>query len=53
MALIKMCMNGTCCNVHTGKDLSNESSIEDSLKLGDVLSLFAFNFVLEYTIRDV
>jgi hypothetical protein len=35
--LIKMCLNETYSKVHTGKHLSNSSSIQNGLEQGDAL----------------
>jgi hypothetical protein len=51
--LIKMCLNDTYSKVRAGKLLSNTFPIHNGLKQGDALSLFLFNFALEYAIRKV
>jgi hypothetical protein len=49
--LIKMSFNKTGHKVH--KQLSDNFPIQNSLKQGDALSPFLFNFALEYAIRKV
>jgi hypothetical protein len=35
--LIKMCLNGTCSQIHAGKHLTNVFPIQNGLKQGDSL----------------
>jgi hypothetical protein len=51
--LIKMCLNETYSIFRIGKHLSDNFSIHNSLKQGDVLSRLLFIFALEYGIRNV
>jgi hypothetical protein len=51
--LIKMCLNKTYSKVHIGKYLSDNFSIQRSLKQGDALSPWLFNFALEYATRKL
>jgi hypothetical protein len=46
-----MYLNVTSSTVTTGKNLSDEFTIENGLKQGDALSPLRFNFALEYAIR--
>jgi len=48
--LIKMRLNETYSRFRVGKHLSDMFPIRNSLKQGDGLSPFLFNFALEYTI---
>jgi hypothetical protein len=48
-----MCLNETFSKVRKGKYFSDNFSIENGLKQGDVLSSLLFNFALEYAIRKV
>jgi hypothetical protein len=43
----------TCNEVHIGKYLYYTFPIHNGLELGDALSPLLFNFVLEYSIREV
>jgi hypothetical protein len=47
-----MCLNETYSRVCTVNNLSDKFTIENSLKQGDALSPFPFNFALEYVIRE-
>jgi hypothetical protein len=49
--LIKMCLNETYRKVRVDELLSNNFSIQNGLKQGNVLSPLLFNFALEYAIR--
>ena len=51
--LIKMCMTETYGNVLEGKNLSEMFPIRNSLKQGNALSPWLFNFALEYVIKRV
>ena len=51
--LIKMCLTKTYSRVWVGKYLSQLFPIRNSLKEGDALSPFLFNFALEYAIKRV
>jgi hypothetical protein len=51
--LIKLCLPETYNRVRVGKDLSDRFPIRNSLKQGDALSPFLFNFALEWAIRRV
>jgi hypothetical protein len=53
VGLIKMSLNETYNIVCKGKNLSDKSPIQNSLKQGDALSPLLFNFALEYAIRRV
>jgi hypothetical protein len=48
-----MCLNETYSTVHTGKNLSDNFTIQNGLKQGDALSSLLFNFALKYAIRRV
>jgi hypothetical protein len=48
--LIKICLNETYSEVCIGKYLSDNFSIQHSLKQGNALSSLLFNFALEYAI---
>ena len=48
-----MCLSETYSRVRIGKNLSDTLPIRNSLKKGDALSPFLFNFALEYAIRRV
>jgi hypothetical protein len=43
VGLIKMCLNETYSRVHTGKNLSDKSAIQNGLKQGDTLSPLLWN----------
>jgi hypothetical protein len=51
--LIKICLNETYSRVRLGKHLCDMFPITNGLIQGDDLSLFLFNFALEYAIRRV
>jgi hypothetical protein len=51
--LTKMCLNETYNKIRMGKHLSDNFSIQNGLKQGEVLSLLLFNFALEYAIRKI
>jgi hypothetical protein len=51
--LIKMCLNETYNKVCIDKNLSDAFPIQNSMKQGDALLPFLFNFALEYAIRKV
>jgi hypothetical protein len=51
--LIKICLNETYIKVRIGKYLSDNFSIQNELKQGDVLFSLLFNFALEHAIRKV
>jgi hypothetical protein len=53
VGLIQMCLNEIFSTVHIGKHQSDKFPSQNSLKLGDALSSFLFNFALEYSIRRV
>jgi len=53
VSLIKMCLNETYSRVRVGKHLFEMFPIKNSLKQGEVLSPFLFNFALEYAIKGV
>ena len=53
VTLIKICLTATYSRVRVGKNLSDMFLIRNSLKQGDALSPFLFNFALEYAIRRV
>jgi len=48
-----MCLNETYSRGRVDKPLSDMFPIRNSLKQGDALSPFRFNFALEYAIRTV
>jgi hypothetical protein len=48
-----MCLTETYSRVRVGKNLSEIFPIRNSLKQGDALSPFLFNFALEYGIKRV
>jgi hypothetical protein len=50
--LTKMCLNETCCRVHTGKHLSDNFPMQNGLKQGEDLKPSLFNFASEYAIRN-
>jgi hypothetical protein len=50
---IKMCLNKMYGKVHTGKRLSDNFSIQNSLRQRDALSPLLFNFASAYKIRKV
>jgi hypothetical protein len=51
--LVKVCLAETYSRVRLGKNLSDIFPIRNSLKQGDILSTFLFNFALEYAIKRV
>jgi hypothetical protein len=51
--LIKVCLNETYSEVHTGKHLSDNFPFQNGLKQGDALMPLIFNFALEYAIHKV
>jgi len=51
--LINMCLNETYSTVRVGKNFSDMFPIRNVMKRGDVLSIFLFNFDLDYTTRRV
>ena len=53
LRVTKMCLNETYSRVWIGKPLFDNFPIRNVLKQGDALSLFLFNFALEYAIRRV
>jgi len=48
-----MCLNETYSRVRIGKNLPDMFRFRNGLKQGDALSLFLFNFALEYAFRRV
>jgi hypothetical protein len=53
VGIIKICLNETYSTVRIGKYLCDKFTVQNSLKQGDALSPFLFNFALEYVIRWV
>ena len=53
VSLITMCLNEIYSIVRVGKHLFEMFPIKNSLKQGDVLSPFLFNFALQYAIMGV
>jgi hypothetical protein len=51
--LIKMCLTETYSKILEGKKLSEMFPIRNSLKQGNALSPWLFNFALEYVIKRV
>jgi hypothetical protein len=51
--LIKMCLDETYSKARVGKFLCDKFPIQNGLKQGDALSLFLFDFALEYAMRKV
>jgi len=51
--LMKMCLTETYSKVCIGKNLSYAFPIQNSVKQGDALLPFLFNFALEYSVRRV
>jgi hypothetical protein len=50
---MKVCLNEIHKEVHIGKHLSCNFSIQNRLKQGDALSPLLFRFALEYIIRKI
>jgi len=51
--LIKMCLNETYSTVRVCKNLFDMFPVKNSLKQGDALSTFLFNFALDHAITGV
>lgn len=53
LRLINVCLNETCCEVHTGNHLPDEFPIHSDPREVDALSPLLFKFILEYANRKL